>query len=226
MKISIRTAGHKTKLALALAVFASTLTTAAGSASAQTGAAPLDPVNCSDGTYIEDPESYPGLIEDCVTLIAIRNHFMDEPANAELDYDSPWTGALVRGRVWSLDIAGLKLSGTIPVQLADLDKLTKLDLSYNNLSGRIPSELGRLSELTKLDLGHNQLSGPIPTTLGNLENLVELDLSENALSGSIPTHLSKLKNLQELFLYKNNLSGLIPIQLGDMNNLENISFSP
>ena len=136
----------------AAAVHASTLTTATGSTSALTGAAPLDPENCSDGTYIEEPESNPGLVEDCVALIAIRNHFMSEPANAELDYNSPWTGAFTftSDRVVSLDLAGLKISGTIPVQLANLDKLTNLNLSYNQLSGRIPPELGRLSELTKL----------------------------------------------------------------------------
>ena len=159
-----------------LATLATMLVVSAGVAAAPPSAAaqsdtapPLDPAHCSDGTYVEEPIFNPNLVGDCVALVAVRNHFMNEPANALLDYGTPWTGTIVHDRVESLDLAGFKLSGTIPAQIADLDKLWSLNLSYNQLTGRIPAELGRLGGLTKLDLGNNQLSGPIPTTLGDME---------------------------------------------------------
>ena len=52
-----------------------------------------------------------------------------------------------------------KLSGPIPNNLSDLEKL---DLSNNNLSGEIPHSLINLSFLSTFDISYNQLCGEIP----------------------------------------------------------------
>ncbi len=40
--------------------------------------------------------------------------------------------------------------GTLPAQLASLQRLTSLDLSYNNLSGTLPPQLTSLTRLRTL----------------------------------------------------------------------------
>ena len=114
---------------------------------------------------------------------------------------SSWHGVTVtNGRVTELDLSGENidgtvnrggLSGSLPVELGDLDRLTLLRLEYNSLSGSIPSELGDLTNLTELSLHGNSLSGSVPVELGDLTNLSSLWLSNNSLSGSIPVELGR-----------------------------------
>ena len=59
-------------------------------------------------------------------------------------------------------------------------------LEQSQLTGPIPPELGQIQKLTSLELGHNQLTGP-PSELGRLQNLWYLDLRENPLTGDLPT---------------------------------------
>ena len=182
---------------------------------------PLDPADCSDGTYVAQPGINPGPVADCLTLVAVRNHFMSNPANAGLDWDSPWRGTTTRGgRVVWLSLSGEQLSGTVPPQLGDLAYLEHLDLHENQLSGPIPAQLGNLSRLEVLDLHENQLSGPIPAQLANLSRLHRLLLHENQLSGPIPPQLGDLTALEYLYLHQNQLSGPVPAQLANLANLE------
>ena len=55
-----------------------------------------------------------------------------------------------------------------------------LALLYNKLSGPIPVELAQLSNLKYLMLDGNELSGPIPVELAQLHNLESLLLADNA----------------------------------------------
>ena len=123
------------------------------------------------------------------------------------------------GRVVALRLANNRLSGTVPVELAQLSALTTLELRGNQLHGRIPLELGGLEDLRLLDLSGNQLGGAIPGELGDLRELAYLSLSRNQLSGPIPSALGDLLQLQSLLLSGNRLNGRIPEQLGDLENL-------
>ncbi|KAK3156586.1 hypothetical protein QOZ80_2AG0109170 [Eleusine coracana subsp. coracana] len=66
------------------------------------------------------------------------------------------------GPSWQLDIRN-QLTGTIPRNISDLQKLESLDLSMNELSGAIPSSLSDLTSLGYLNLSYNNLSGRIPS---------------------------------------------------------------
>ncbi|CAJ2637048.1 unnamed protein product [Trifolium pratense] len=88
--------------------------------------------------------------------------------------------------------------------------MTGLDLSCNNLTGIIPSQIGNLQKLIALNLSHNYLSGPIPITFSNLTQIESLDLSYNKLSGEIPSQLTQLNFLSTFNLSYNNLSGTPP----------------
>ena len=111
------------------------------------------------------------------------------------------------------------LTGRIPPQLGNLTNLRRLRLQFNDLTGRIPPELGSLAELTELHFWGNRLSGPIPPELGNLVNLTTLSLGENDLTGPIPSTLGNLAKLRELYLVRNELTGPIPSEIGNLSEL-------
>ena len=114
--------------------------------------------------------------------------------------------------------AEVKLNGTIAVELADLDGLTRLYLHRNNLTGAIPGELSGLNNLVWLRLYDNMLDGPIPD-LSGMDSLERLYLHENMLSGEIPMSLGSLSSLTHMLLQRNDLTGEIPAMLGDMDTL-------
>ena len=132
-----------------------------------------------------------------------------------------WRGVATdaAGRVVRLDLNNNGLTGKIPPELGDLEKLEWLNLGANELAGEIPPELGNLASLTGLVLGGNDLGGGIPPELGNLTSLVSLSLASNRLSGGIPVELSGLGNLMWLNLHSNEISGEIPPELGDLAEL-------
>ena len=117
------------------------------------------------------------------------------------------------------------LTGSVPAELGNLDRLTYLNLHSNNLSGSIP-DLSK-TMLEELYLANNYdemvegsgLTGPVPTWLNGMTNMRESWLWGNKLSGTIPD-LSGMTSLQKLKLAKNNLTGGIPVWLGSMSNLK------
>ncbi|RKZ50522.1 MAG: hypothetical protein DRR00_15010 [Candidatus Parabeggiatoa sp. nov. 3] len=123
----------------------------------------------------------------------------------------------------TLNLGNNQLSGTIPVELGNVDSLTSLGLNDNQLNGAIPNEFGNLVNLMVLELSHNQLSGTIPTTLGgNMVNLINLALSNNQLSEKIPDELGDIANLAYLALQKNQLTGTIPPSIGNLPSLKGL----
>ena len=208
-------------LATVLVVSAGVAVAPASAAAESDPAPPLDPTHCSDGTYVEEPVSYAGLVVDCILLVTIRNHFMSDPANSESDWDSPWKGTdISNGRVRSLNLNDNQLTGTIPAELALLTDLDWLGLARNQLTGPIPAELGRLAKLEVLGLDGNQLTGTLPPQLNDLTKLEDLDLSGNRLSGPISGKLNNLTSLKNLYLNDNQFSGVLPAELGDLESLE------
>ncbi|KAM4113361.1 hypothetical protein ACJW30_05G215200 [Castanea mollissima] len=91
-----------------------------------------------------------------------------------------------------------------------LNYMSGLDLSCNNLTGEIPLELGQLQRIHALNLSHNQLTGSIPKSFSDLTNAESLDLSHNRLSGEIPPQLIELTFLEVFSVAYNNLSGRTP----------------
>ncbi|MGE5340786.1 MAG: Ig-like domain-containing protein [Candidatus Omnitrophota bacterium] len=132
-----------------------------------------------------------------------------------------WYGVLVESNhVTKIQIYNNNLTGNLPSELEDLNRLIWLYLDSNRLSGPIPGSLGKLSQLQLLLLGQNQLSGSIPSSLGNLSSLKLIELSSNRLTGSIPSGLANAVNLESIQLDQNQLSGDIPSTFGDMPRLQ------
>ncbi|CAI0415797.1 unnamed protein product [Linum tenue] len=100
-----------------------------------------------------------------------------------------------------------------------------LNLSHNDLTGSIPVEVGNLQNMGGLDLSHNGLSGSIPSSLGSCVRLESVNLQGNQLQGAIPSSLRSLRGIQRLDISSNNLSGQIPEFFEGMNLLQILNLS-
>ena len=191
---------------------------------------PVDTAPCSDGLVIPHPEGNPGLVQDCKTLLTIRDTLA---GRVDLGWSrqvsiGEWEGITIGGeplRVRKLGLSVRGLTGALPPELGLLSGLVELGLSGNWLTGQIPPELGNHTELESLDLSSNFLSGNIPPELGSLGNLRTLDLHGNVLSGSIPRELGSLSSLEELYLSGNRLEDPIPPELGMLKRLFSLTLS-
>ena len=125
------------------------------------------------------------------------------------------------GCVNSINLTGRGLTGTLPVDIRNLQNLESLVLTNNDLTGNIPEELNNLNQLRFLDLGNNLFSGSIPRSLGSIQSLEKIWIYSNSnLTGGIPKELGNLSKLQELHLWGNtNLGGVIPVELANLSSL-------
>ncbi|KAH1218297.1 putative LRR receptor-like serine/threonine-protein kinase [Glycine max] len=121
--------------------------------------------------------------------------------------------------VTSISLKGLNISGPIPDELGNLNRLEILDLTRNNFNGSIPKSLGRLSSVVTLSLLGNRLTGSIPSEIGDMASLQELNLEDNQLEGPLPPSLGKMSSLLRLLLSTNNFTGTIPETYGNLKNL-------
>ena len=183
---------------------------------------------CAAGRAVSDPRANTGLVEDCATLLQVRDAVAGpEGLNWSVDRSiREWDGVVVGGsplRVIELRLSSRSLRGQIPVELGKLTELMVLDLTQNELTGRIPTELARLTRLRELNLGANDVTGALPAELARLNSLERLNLWENRLTGEIPAELGQLSSLDSLSLNDNRLTGEIPVELSRLAQLEVLS---
>ena len=122
-------------------------------------------------------------------------------------------------KLTSLGLYNNQLTENIPTEIGQLQELTSLGLYNNQLTGNIPTEIGQLQELTSLGLYNNQLTENIPSEIGQLQELTSLSLSDNQLTGNIPSEIGQLQKLTSLGLYNNQLTENIPTEIGQLQEL-------
>ena len=138
-------------------------------------------VSCDSGIAVPDPTTNTELVEDCETLLAMKDTLA---GTATLNWSA--------GRPMT-EWEGITVGGTPR-------RVTKLSLANSGLTGELPPELGALTALTELRLNDNDLTGSIPPVLGDLENLTKLYLNANNLTGLIPSELGNLTDLTHAYL--------------------------
>lgn len=105
-----------------------------------------------------------------------------------------------------------------------LTLLSGIDLSSNMLTGGIPHEFNNLQKIHILNLSHNSLIGLIPPTISELSQIESLDLSHNNLSGTIPSQIVGLYSLSFFSVAYNNLSGSTPVRTAQFGTFEESSY--
>ena len=87
------------------------------------------------------------------------------------------------------------LTGTIPWQIGELQRLQEIVLEGNNLHGSIPVGFGQCSRLQKLKLRTNKLNGALPSDLYDCVELKVLQVGDNTLNGTISLKIGNLSDL-------------------------------
>ena len=95
---------------------------------------------------------------------------------------SQTSGAIVIG----LNLAGLGLTGTMPLAMSMLTTLQSIDFSLNLFTGPMTSSYSSLRQLSRMDLHDNLLSGSLPISYSAMSQISPLDLNSNQLVGPLP----------------------------------------
>ena len=140
---------------------------------------------------------------------------------------SKWPGVTVATVAGELRVTGINLSnnnlvGTLPAELGTLTELKDLNLGTNvKLTGGLPVSIANLKNLTSLSLQANNafFNSALPSTLSGLTNLVTLNLNGTGLTGTIPTWISGLSKLTALIFSNNRMDGNIPSEVTDLKLL-------
>jgi len=140
--------------------------------------------------------------------------------------------------VYTLDLRGVGMQGSLPREMSFLRDVTYLDISTNDLEGDIsdvvggwthlqklkmsankfqtfPSSLTQWKELTHFDISSNGIEGPIPETLSQATQLVYVDIAVNDFNGTIPAELGEMPFLETLYMHSNSIQGTVPSSLCD-----------
>ena len=115
---------------------------------------PADVEACSKGLVVPNPEGNPGLVEDCRTLLGMRDKIVGSGSGIiPWGSDTPiteWGWMEVSGEPLRLralyisEVSGArKLYGQIPPEIGKLSELRNLTIAYTHINGRIPREIGR-----------------------------------------------------------------------------------
>jgi hypothetical protein len=122
------------------------------------------------------------------------------------------------GYVRYLDLTNLRLAGSLPSEIANLQHIQVLILVDNEIGGTLPTELAQLTDLTHIIVGLNQFVGPIPTELSSLVHLRRLMLQNNKLNGTIPEELCNLHEMTTFDISSNvGMHGEIPPCFGNLS---------
>mmetsp|Transcript_18689 Transcript_18689/g.28427 ORF Transcript_18689/g.28427 Transcript_18689/m.28427 type:complete len:561 (+) Transcript_18689:402-2084(+) len=204
----------------------------------------LEYIHLDDNTFSGSLPDDAQFLFSCAKLTLSQNRFTGTiPTIKDIEEENIFMLKRNQMKIEHIDWHENGFVGTIPSYFGDMTALTHLEIAGNKLSGTIPDLKGAFN-LKTLDLGTNKLSGPIPhslppsleyfwvqgnyyesqlpSTLGELtelKNLKVYSVWNNNLWGTISTEFGLLTTLEQLFLSQNYLNGTIPTELGLLTRL-------
>lgn len=159
-----------------------------------------DAAACSEGFVVPKPQDNPGLVQDCQTLLAMRDRLAGDTNwnwRAEVPF-TEWWGVEIGGsppRV--VGIRTYSFGGIIPPEIGNLIHLVKI--TFIGQKGNFPVEMGKLVNLRELYAVEQQFDGHfadlVPLEIGELTNLQVLELRmafPNKLTGCVPAELLEI----------------------------------
>lgn len=107
--------------------------------------------------------------------------------------------------------SGIRLRGSLPIEMKFLTHVERLIISDFNLEGRIFDIVADMSNLNHLEVPENELIGSFPSTFAeDHPRLLWLDLHDNMLVGPVPSGFETLTVLNMLDLSENKFNGQLP----------------
>nr|XP_011460820.1 PREDICTED: probable leucine-rich repeat receptor-like serine/threonine-protein kinase At3g14840 isoform X2 [Fragaria vesca subsp. vesca] len=122
----------------------------------------------------------------------------------------------------NISLVGNRLTGSIPVELANITTLKSLTIDFNNFSGGLPWELGFLPSIETLVLTSNNFTGELPDTFAKLTKLKDFRIIDNSLSGKIPDYIQNWTNIKKLGIQASGLTGPIPSGISLLTSLTDL----
>lgn len=108
------------------------------------------------------------------------------------------------------DLAGTRVSGTLPSSVANWTSLGAIDLSGSRLSGTLDASLARWSRLVSLDFSRTSVSGSVDVALQSWSLLQYLSLAHTLVSGTLPSTCMPAASFTEASFANTRLTGTVP----------------
>ncbi|KAK2983219.1 hypothetical protein RJ640_023339 [Escallonia rubra] len=125
-----------------------------------------------------------------------------------------------------LDVWGNRLSGPIPLSIANASQLSRLVIDSNNFTGQVSVNFRNLEQLSYVELGDNSLGtgkyGDLSflSSLANCSSLPILEQSINNFGGPLPNFVANLSSqLTSYKIAENQVSGSIPLGIANLAGL-------
>jgi uncharacterized repeat protein (TIGR02059 family) len=140
------------------------------------------------------------------------------------DSVSKWKGITVeKGRVTKLRLNQINMGGnggTLSPSIGQLTELTLLEiLNADNLKGSIPSEIWNCNKVTRLQIKFTGLTGGIPEGVESMTALGEINFQQTYLGGEIPVEVFNLPALSKAYLHQSNFTGKVPASVANATGL-------
>ena len=126
-------------------------------------------------------------------------------------------------QAWSnlefLYLSNNALSGTIPSEFFQFQKLSVLALDDNILTGKTDVIWNSMQSLEYVYLEDNDFTGTLPSLFTEYNSaLITLDISSNRMDGTLPDDLFQLNRLEILDLHDNRFDSRLPSTIPENND--------
>lgn len=111
-----------------------------------------------------------------------------------------------------------RLTGTFPVELSALTRLTRLSVLNSAITGTIPAQLCSMESLIDIELVQVSLSGSIPECLLLKPGMQRVKIDSSIIGGSLPSLVNS--TLTRLAVVNSALSGTVPLIPSTMTRLD------